>query len=110
MKMPSISTNSKSSSSPSSKPTVSYTLFMYREELKRREARYLRLNKTKVALTSELISKSVRNFKHCTTEDLKAITREMLFKKKLKKQIVRIQKLENLGIENANPNAQSTQL
>ncbi|KNC20656.1 hypothetical protein FF38_04814 [Lucilia cuprina] len=105
--MPNTNTTTNSTSR---KPTVSYTLFMYREELKRREARYLRLNKTKIVLTSELISKSVRNFKHCTAEDLKAITREMFFKKKLKKQIVRIQKLQNLGIDNANPNAQSTEL
>ncbi|KAM7356771.1 uncharacterized protein ACRADG_002405 [Cochliomyia hominivorax] len=102
--------DSTPSTSSANKPTVSYTVFMYREELKRRQARYLPLNKTKIVLTNKLISKSVRNFKHCTADDLKAITREMFFKKKLKKQIVKIQKLQNLGIDNANPNAESTEL
>lgn len=99
-----------SSSTATSKPTVSYTLFLYREELNRREASYLRLNKTKFMLTDELISKSFKNLKECSTADLKAISRELLFKKKLKRHIRRINKLEKLGIRNANPTAQTTKL
>lgn len=95
-------------SSPANKPTVSYTLFMHREELKRHKTRYLPLNKTKKALTNELISKNVRNFRY---QHLKSIiTLKLLFKKKLKKEIVRMEKLQNLGIENPNPNAESTEL
>lgn len=103
-------TTKMSSSTATSKPTVSYTLFLYREELNRREASYLRLNKTKFMLTDELISKSFKNLKECSTADLKAISRELLFKKKLKRHIRRINKLEKLGIRNANPTAQTTKL
>jgi len=45
------------------KPTVSYHLFLYREELARRNARQLRLSRTKIEITDELISKTVKNIK-----------------------------------------------
>ncbi|XP_061386734.1 uncharacterized protein LOC133321668 [Musca vetustissima] len=94
----------------SSKPSVTYTLFLYREELQRREARHLRLNKTKFVLTDELISKSVRNLHECSRSDLRAISRELMFKKKLQRNIRRIHKLEKLGIKNADPQSQTTKL
>jgi len=43
------------------RPTVSYHLFLYRLELARRNARQLRLSRTKIEITDELISKTVRN-------------------------------------------------
>ncbi|XP_013116559.1 uncharacterized protein LOC106093943 [Stomoxys calcitrans] len=89
---------------------LSYTLFLYRQELSRREASYLHLNKTKFLLTDELINKSFRNLKQCSAADLKAISRELMFKKKLKRHIRRIRKLAKLGIQNANPASQTTKL
>ncbi|XP_046808244.1 uncharacterized protein LOC124420162 [Lucilia cuprina] len=87
-----------------SKSTVSYTLFLYREELRRNQTRYIRLNRTKISLTDKLISTSVRNLEKCSMEDLHAINREILFKKKLKYQVQRIRNLEKLGVKNVNPN------
>ncbi|XP_037817902.1 uncharacterized protein LOC119607864 [Lucilia sericata] len=87
-----------------SKTTISYTLFLYREELRRTQSRFTRLNRTKISLTDKLISKSVRNLEKCSIEDLHAINRELLFKKKLKYQIQRSKQLEKLGVKNANPN------
>ncbi|XP_075164693.1 uncharacterized protein LOC142237208 [Haematobia irritans] len=92
------------------KASIIYTLFLYREELKRRSVSFKRLSRTKISLTDKLITKSVRNLEECTTDDLRAINRELLFKKKLKHQVKRIQHLEKLGIRNANPNLQSTEL
>ncbi|XP_013115157.1 uncharacterized protein LOC106092778 [Stomoxys calcitrans] len=92
------------------KSSISYTLFLYREELKRRQVSFKRLSRTKISLTDKLITKSVRNLEKCTTEDLRAINQELLFKKKLKHQIKRIYNLEKLGIRNANPNLESTEL
>ncbi|XP_061400292.1 uncharacterized protein LOC133336014 [Musca vetustissima] len=93
-----------------SQPSISYTLFLYREELKRTKASFKRLNRTKISLTDKLISKSVRNLEKCSTEDLRVINRELLFKKKLKYQMQRIRQLEKLGMRNVNPNTPSTEL
>ncbi|KAM7357143.1 uncharacterized protein ACRADG_002635 [Cochliomyia hominivorax] len=87
-----------------SKSTVSYTLFLYREELRRSQSCSMRLNRTKISLTDKLISKSVRNLEKCSMEDLRAINREILFKKKLKYQIKRVKQLEKMGMKNINPN------
>lgn len=90
--------------------TVTYTLFLYRQELKRTKQRYIRLNKTKITLTDELISKSIRNLKQCSEDDIETITRELLFQKKLKLQLNRIRNLEKIGLQNVNPNGRSTAL
>ncbi|XP_017863980.1 PREDICTED: uncharacterized protein LOC108614386 [Drosophila arizonae] len=76
-----------------SKPTVSYHLFLYREELARRQRRLLRLSRTKIEITDELISKTVRNIKSCSMDDLKAVNRELLFKRKLRHNVSKLRKL-----------------
>ncbi|KAH8410697.1 hypothetical protein KR222_006648 [Zaprionus bogoriensis] len=74
------------------KPTVSYHLFLYREELSRRNARQLRLSRTKIEITDELISRTVRNIKTCSMDDLKAINRELQFKRKLRSNVSKLRK------------------
>ncbi|XP_037817871.1 uncharacterized protein LOC119607835 [Lucilia sericata] len=86
-----------------SKTTVSYTLFLYREELRRSQCRYKTLNRTKLSLTDKLITKSVRNLKKCSMSDLQVINRELVFKNKLKQQLKRIRQLEKMGMKNVNP-------
>lgn len=90
--------------------TVGYTLYLYREELRRPEVRYTRLSKTKLTLTDELITKYIRNMKQCNKDDLQAISREIQFKKTLKTQLHRMRKLENLGMKNVSPSIESTEL
>ncbi|XP_017840049.1 uncharacterized protein LOC108597944, partial [Drosophila busckii] len=75
------------------KPTVSYHLFLYREELARRNARQLRLSRTKIEITDELISSTVRNLKTCSIEDLKAVNRELVFKRKLRRNVSKLKKI-----------------
>ncbi|XP_064539294.1 uncharacterized protein LOC135429049 [Drosophila montana] len=74
------------------KPTVSYHLFLYRVELARRNARQLRLSRTKIEITDELISRTVRNLKSCSMDDLKAVNRELLFKRKLRHNVSKLRK------------------
>ncbi|XP_030566889.1 uncharacterized protein LOC115766942 [Drosophila novamexicana] len=74
------------------KPTVSYHLFLYREELARRNARQLRLSRTKIEITDELISRTVRNIKSCSMDDLKAVNRELIFKRKLRHNVSKLRK------------------
>ncbi|XP_043646828.1 uncharacterized protein LOC122615785 [Drosophila teissieri] len=74
------------------KPTVSYHLFLYRVELARRNARQLRLSRTKIEITDELISNTVRNLKTCSMDDLKAVNRELLFKRKLRSNVSKLKK------------------
>ncbi|XP_023305696.2 uncharacterized protein LOC111687488 [Lucilia cuprina] len=93
-----------------SKTTVSYTLFLYREELRRSQSRFTQLNRTKISLTDKLIAKSVRNLEKCSIEDLHAFNQEILFKKKLKYQIQRSRHLKKLGLKNVNSKISSTEL
>ncbi|XP_034656005.1 uncharacterized protein LOC117893484 [Drosophila subobscura] len=74
------------------KPTVTYHLFLYRAELARRNARQLRLSRTKIEITDELISETVRNLKTCSMDDLKAVNRELLFKRKLRHNVSKLNK------------------
>lgn len=90
--------------------TVPYTLFLYREELRRRNTQYIRLSKTKIYLTDGLISKTVRNITRLNVEELKNLSREIMFKKKLRHQVKRLRRLQEIGITNPNPNAMTTEL
>ncbi|KAL7734249.1 hypothetical protein ACLKA6_011916 [Drosophila palustris] len=79
------------------KPTVSYHLFLYREELARRNARQLRLSRTKIEITDELISRTVKNIKTCSMDDLKAVNRELIFKRKLRRNVSKLRKEAKLA-------------
>ncbi|EDV95591.1 uncharacterized protein LOC6558090 [Drosophila grimshawi] len=78
------------------KPTVSYHLFLYRVELARRQSRQLRLSRTKIEITDELISRTVKNIKTCSMDDLKAVNRELLFKRKLRHSVSKLRKQAKL--------------
>ena len=85
------------------KKSVGYTLFLYRQEVSRTKKNYKRLNQTKISLTDDLTSKGVKNLKECSMEDLQAITRELKYKQKLKRNLHHIRKMEKNGVKNANP-------
>ncbi|XP_075164167.1 uncharacterized protein LOC142236770 [Haematobia irritans] len=92
------------------KPSFGYSLFLYREELRRPKLRYTRLNKTKLTLTDNLIKKHAKNLKQCSIDDLQSISREIQFKKTLCHQLKRLQRLEKLGMYNMSPTMESTEL
>ncbi|XP_030372377.1 uncharacterized protein LOC115622550 [Scaptodrosophila lebanonensis] len=91
-------------------PTVTYHLYLYREELSRRNVEYMRLSKAKYFITEKLLAKTVRNLKSCSVDELKAVNHQIVFRHKLKRQIHRLRKLQSLGIKNANPHMESTEL
>ncbi|XP_017489815.1 PREDICTED: uncharacterized protein LOC108378029 [Rhagoletis zephyria] len=78
--------------------SVHYKLFMYQEELRRRNARQIRIAKSKISLTDSLITENVQHLHDCSLEDLRIISREMSFKKHLQKQVSRYSKLTALGV------------
>ncbi|KNC20655.1 hypothetical protein FF38_04815 [Lucilia cuprina] len=92
------------------KPSVIYTLFLYRQELKRTQKHYKRLNRTKLTLTDGLITKTLSSLKNCTADDLRALSREIKFKNQLKSELRRMNHLEKLGIKNPNPHGRITKL
>ncbi|XP_026847408.1 uncharacterized protein LOC113566346 [Drosophila persimilis] len=91
-------------------PNVGYHLYLYRQQLARRNVEYMRLSKAKYCITDTLLAKTVRNLKACTVDELKTVNNQIVFRHKLKHQIRRLRKLQFLGIKNANPQMESTEL
>ncbi|KAH8302742.1 hypothetical protein KR044_010367 [Drosophila immigrans] len=91
-------------------PSVGYHLYLYREQLARRKVEYIRLSKAKYFITETLLAKTVRNLKGCSLDELKTVNNQIMFKHKLRHQIHRLRKLQSLGIRNANPQMESTEL
>ncbi|BFF98158.1 uncharacterized N-acetyltransferase [Drosophila madeirensis] len=89
---------------------VGYHLYLYRQQLARRNVEYMRLSKAKYCITDTLLNKTVRNLKACSVDELKTVNNQIVFRHKLKHQIRRLRKLQFLGIKNANPKMESTEL
>ncbi|XP_034656004.1 uncharacterized protein LOC117893483 [Drosophila subobscura] len=89
---------------------VGYHLYLYRQQLARRNVEYMRLSKAKYCITDTLLTKTVRNLKACSVDELKTVNNQIVFRHKLKHQIRRLRKLQFLGIKNANPKMESTEL
>ncbi|XP_013115817.2 uncharacterized protein LOC106093311 [Stomoxys calcitrans] len=69
------------------KDSVNYALFLHREELRKRRASASRVSRTKLLLTHELISKTLKNIDKCSPMDLLILGRETIFKKNLLRQM-----------------------
>ncbi|SPP76446.1 uncharacterized protein LOC117579792 [Drosophila guanche] len=85
----------------SPRTNFSYQLFLYRQELKRASAdfSYLRLSRAKIMLTNELIAKKIgSNEQMSSVDDLKMLSRELQFKKRLASQVERLEEFKNLGL------------
>ncbi|XP_034483333.1 uncharacterized protein LOC117788622 [Drosophila innubila] len=91
-------------------PSVGYHLYLYREQLARRNVEYMRLSKAKYFITETLLAKTVRNLKGATVDELKTVNNQIVFKHKLRHQIHRLRTLKSLGYRNPNPNMESTEL
>nr|XP_014092727.1 uncharacterized protein LOC106619234 [Bactrocera oleae] len=95
-----ITSNNSSSNAKNSKnkSSVHYQLFMYQEELRRRNTRGISVARSKISLTESLIQDNVQNLHNRSDEDLRIISREMSFKKHLQKQVSRYSKLIKLAM------------
>ncbi|XP_058983404.1 uncharacterized protein LOC131804480 [Musca domestica] len=65
-----------------------YALYLHREEL-RRSRSSVGVKRTKLLLTQELISKTIKNINKCSADDLQILSRETIFKKNLHREIAR---------------------
>lgn len=68
---------------------ISFMLYLHREELRKRKPNFMRKACIKLQLTNELITKNARNADKCSTDDLHSISRQTIFKNKLRRQIAR---------------------
>ncbi|EDW94398.1 uncharacterized protein LOC6533997 [Drosophila yakuba] len=90
-----------------------YQLFLYRQELKRASAdfSYLRLSKAKIVLTSQLIAKKMGSCNpNCSVDELKELSREVQFQKRLCHQVERLQQFRQLGLTEMILNGKKTTL
>ncbi|XP_030387486.1 uncharacterized protein LOC115634075 [Scaptodrosophila lebanonensis] len=90
-----------------------YQLFLYRQELRRANTdySYLRLSRAKIMLTSELIAKNVNTgSKLNSLDDLKMLSREVQFKKRLCTQVERLEQFRELGLTDVVLNGKRTAL
>ncbi|TDG43999.1 hypothetical protein AWZ03_009548 [Drosophila navojoa] len=90
-----------------------YRLFLYRQELRRSSANqsYLRLSRAKIMLTAELIAKNMCSYnKMCSVDDLKMLSREVQFKKRLCSQVERLEQFQELGLTDVVLNGKRTAL
>ncbi|XP_030570111.1 uncharacterized protein LOC115769440 [Drosophila novamexicana] len=90
-----------------------YQLFLYRQELRRANTdfSYLRLSRAKIMLTAELIAKNIGSYnKMCSVDDLKMLSREVQFKKRLCNQVERLEQFQELGLTDVVLNGKKTAL
>ncbi|EDV97941.1 uncharacterized protein LOC6558938 [Drosophila grimshawi] len=81
--------------------SIHYQLFLYRQEMRRANTdfSYLRLSRAKIMLTAELIDKNMGRWSDlCTVDDLKMLSREVQFKKRLCTQVERLEQFQELGL------------
>ncbi|XP_058987301.1 uncharacterized protein LOC131806709, partial [Musca domestica] len=70
-----------------SRASLSYVLFQYREQLRQRVKQEVCLNRTKLKLTDKLIKKTAPHIESCSMDDVRAVNRGLMLRKKLKEQI-----------------------
>ncbi|EDV90887.1 GH24970 [Drosophila grimshawi] len=69
------------------RPSVGYLLFQYQSELTRRHAEPSRLSRTKIHIIDNLVSRTIRQLKHCSVEELQACKRELVYKEQLRDEL-----------------------
>ncbi|KAH8413282.1 hypothetical protein KR009_009607 [Drosophila setifemur] len=79
-------------------PSLHYTLFAYREELRRRNTPFMKMSTIKLHLTDNLILQTIKNIRQYDTIEIMNLNREITFKRRLTKQMHKVRKLEKLGL------------
>lgn len=73
--------------------TVSYILFVYKEELRRRKTRVIRFLKQKLHLTEMLVATNSSEINTYSEDELGNYAREVLYKEKLQQKMKNIERL-----------------
>ncbi|XP_064539340.1 uncharacterized protein LOC135429082 [Drosophila montana] len=79
--------NNNSQNRRGARPSVGYLLFQYQSELTRRHAEPTRLSRTKIHIIDGLVSRTIRQLKHCSVEELQACKRELVYKEQLRDEL-----------------------
>ncbi|XP_013100936.2 uncharacterized protein LOC106082759 [Stomoxys calcitrans] len=90
--------------------SIPYTIFMYKEELRKGTAEFMRLSKVKLHLTDTLITKTIQNISQYDVAEVITIDQQMVFKKRLFSKMHKIRKLEKMGLKHIDPNQISEDL
>lgn len=93
--------------------SFAYQLYLYRRELERPsvEFSYIRRSRAKIVLTAHLIAQNIGEFNNlCSVEDLKVLSREVQFKKRLCTQVERMEQYKELGLTEMVLNGKRTPL
>ena len=72
------------------KVSVSYAMFAHRETLNMTKAEVMRKACTKLQLTEKLIANAMKYARKCTADDLQILSREIIFKRNLRRHIARM--------------------
>lgn len=97
-------TTPRPSSSTTTNSQIPYMLFIYREELRKSQGRLLKLSKTKLNLTQEMVSYSVDRITEYDVEELININRQISFTRKLKLHMDHMKKqMQSMRISQQSP-------
>lgn len=77
------------------RPSVGYLLFQYQSELTRRHAEPTRLSRTKIHIIDGLVSRTIRQLKQCSVEELQACKRELVYKEQLRDELRSMRRRKN---------------
>ncbi|XP_005191334.2 uncharacterized protein LOC101888853 [Musca domestica] len=101
-------TASTSSATPSSMSSsnysIPYTIFIYRQELRKGRDEFMRLSKVKLHLTDNLIVNTIQNITKYDVAEVININEQMQYKKRLFSKMYKIRKLEKMGLKHIDPN------
>ncbi|XP_075150300.1 uncharacterized protein LOC142224411 [Haematobia irritans] len=84
--------------------SIPYTIFIYKEELRKGTAEFMRLSKVKLHLTDTLITKTIKNISQYDVAEVININEQMIFKKRLFSKMHKIRKLQKMGLKHIDPN------
>ncbi|KAH8372443.1 hypothetical protein KR093_011612 [Drosophila rubida] len=79
--------------------SVPYQIFLHRKELRKsvKDYSYMRLSRSKIMLTAQLIAKNIDNVNSmCTMDEIKQLSREVKYKKGLIKRVERLDQYQDL--------------
>ncbi|XP_017863974.1 PREDICTED: uncharacterized protein LOC108614384 [Drosophila arizonae] len=92
------------------RPSVGYLLFQYQSELTRRHAEPTRLSRCKIHIIDGLVSRTIRQLKHCSVEELQACKRELVYKEQLRNELRSMRRKKNGTTKSTSGSSSSSSL
>ncbi|EDW17567.1 uncharacterized protein LOC6581356 [Drosophila mojavensis] len=92
------------------RPSVGYLLFQYQSELTRRHAEPTRLSRCKIHIIDGLVSRTIRQLKHCSVEELQACKRELVYKEQLRNELRSMRRKKSSSTKSTSGSSSSSSL